>query len=135
MKLVHNLVHSFIWHFSMVGRGHAVNALKNKDFPLFSWYIIQRFFTRMRSRMKSLSCKTWQILHQNPTECTSFASPAAQMLRENKSANPVSSSRQNRIFPITNSILKWKHSSRNLRRKSHCKIIMRVRCVPKEVLT
>ena len=34
--------------------------------------------------MKSLSCKTWQILHLNQTERTSFASPAAQMLRENK---------------------------------------------------
>jgi len=103
MKLVHNLVHSFIWHFSKVGRGHAEKALKNKDFSWFSWYIIQRFCTRMRSRMKSLSCKTWQILHLNPMERNSFASPAARMQRENKSANPVFSSRQNRIFLITNS--------------------------------
>ena len=26
--------------------------------------------------MKSLSCKTWQILHLNQTERTSFASPS-----------------------------------------------------------
>ena len=48
--LVHNLVHSFIWHFSKVGRGHAEKSLKNKDFTLFFWYIIQRFFTRKEQK-------------------------------------------------------------------------------------